>query len=560
MPTPQDLQRLRGLLTQLNAIGNVQRGELIRAEDWNTLVNAVTDVAQAVLAEEAAETVPAHEHLDQVSSAWLSPQLREVFERGPLADPAAQQRLLELEQKLKRLADRIDESRSNVEDFRKRLTDVATRDLEREAAVTNVRRAVENVLDARPDLLNIRNTLASVQREMGTVLQAASRLTVNGQPVDLGSVVNRVDELEGFRNRLRGANGELLDGAAIERRIGEVANRTVSQQQLDDAIRTRPTQVPTEVLSGIEDRLGTNLRNQVSERLGTFGNEIRGDVSNRLSGVGDLVNSRLNDALPGVTQSITTNLNAAIETARRTAIDSAIAGAGQALNTREQAIRADLTAGLADVRSGIAGAVRTEVGQQLPGQLAGIRTDLTAFNRRVDLVSAQATRHDETLNQHSIAIAAIPQDQTNLRNDLRTSLLAEIELRSANTSRLLNDRLNTFDRSQSDNFRALSEDLRKQASDAALRIATETATTQLRDMRAQILAEMRTVAREEVTVGVRDQVKTSVNEAVKEQFATVPQLIATEVRRTSSSSTGGTATRFEPGTLVLGRGIVGGGG
>jgi hypothetical protein len=557
MATPQDLQRLRALLTQLNAISNVQRGELIRAEDWNTLVAAVTDVAQAVLAEDATETVPAHEHLDQVSSAWLSPQLREVFERGPLADPAAQQRLLELEQRLKRLADRIDESRTNVEDFRKRLTDVATRDLEREAAVTNVRRSVENVLDPRPDLLNIRNTLASVQREMGTVMQAASRLTVNGAVVDLGNVVNRVGELEGFRNRLRGANGEVLDGAAIERRIGEVANRTVSQQQLDDAIRTRPTQVSPEVLSGIEDRLGTNLRNQVGERLGTFSNEVRGDVDNRLSGVGDLVNSRLNDALPGVTQTITTNLSASIATARREAIDSAIAGAGQTLNIREQAIRADLASGLADVRSGIPASVRTEVGQQLPGQLASIRTDLTAVNRRVDLVGAQATRHDEVLNQHSVAIAAIPQDQVNLRNELRTSLLNEVELRSANTARSLDDRLNTFDRAQSDRFRNLTDDLRKLSSDTALRIATDTATTQLRDMRAQMLAEIRTVAREEVTVGVRDQVKTSVNEAVKEQFATVPQLVATEVRRTSS--TGGPATRLDPGNVVLGRGIVGGG-
>lgn len=552
MPTAQDLQRLRGLLTQLNAISNVQRGELIRAEDWNTLVAALTDVAQAVLAEDAAETVPSHEHLDQVTSAWLSPQLREVFERGPLADPAAQQRLLELEQNLKRLADRIEESRGNVEDFRKRLTDVATRDLEREAAVTNVRRAVENVLDPRPDLLSIRNTLASVQREMGTVLQAASRLTLNGQVVDLGNVVNRVGELEGFRNRLRFANGELLDGAALERRLGEVSNRTVSQQQLDDAIRTRPTQVSPEVLSGIEDRLGTTLRNQVGEQLGNFGNEIRGDVNNRLSGVGDLVNSRLNDALPGVTQNITTNLNASIETSRRAAIESAIAGAGQALNTREQAIRADLTAGLADVRAGITTSVRTEVGQLLPAQLNAIRTDLTAVNRRVDLVSTQATRHDETLNQHSVAIAAIPQGQANLRNELRTSLLAEVELRSAATARSLDERLNTFDRTQSDRFRNLTDDLRKLSSDTALRIATETATAQLRDMRAQMLAEMRTVAREEVTVGVRDSVKNSVNEAVKERFAEVPGLIATEVRR-SSTTTGGNPR------IVTGGGLVGGG-
>jgi hypothetical protein len=533
MPTPEDLQRLRGLLTQLNSIGNVQRGELIRAEDWNALVEAVANVAQAVLGAEGAPTVPPHEHPDQVSSGWLSPQLREVFERGPLADPAAQQRLLDLEQGLRRLAERLDESRSRVDEFRGRLTDIVTRDLEREAAVTNVRRAVEGVIDPRPDLLNIRNTLASVQREMGSVLQAASRLTVDGQVVDLGLVVNRVGQLEGFRDRLRLSNGQLLDASAVEQRLAEVANRSVSQQQLDDAIRTRPTQVPTEVLSGIEDRLGTNLRNQVNGSLETFGTQIRGEVTNRLSGVGDLVSSRLNDALPAVTQSINTTLTASIEAARRGAIDAAIAGAGQALNTREQAIRTDLQSGLAELRSGIPATVRTEVGQQLPTQLASVRTDLTAVNRRLDLVSAQATRHDDTLNQHSVAIAAIPQDQANLRTELRQTLLAEVELRSTNITRSLDDRLATFDRTQSDRFRNLSDDLRRQSSDTAQRIATETASAQLRDLRAQMLAEIRSVAREEVTVGIRDQVRFQVNDVVKERFAEVPGLIATEVRRTN---------------------------
>ncbi len=126
MPTPQDLQRLRALLAQLMAIGNVQRGELIRAEDWNSLVTAVTDVAQAVLSVEATPTVPPHEHLDQVGSAWLSQQLRDLVERGPLADPATQTRLLDLDQRLKRLTDRLDEMRGRVDEFRGRMTDVVT--------------------------------------------------------------------------------------------------------------------------------------------------------------------------------------------------------------------------------------------------------------------------------------------------------------------------------------------------------------------------------------------------------------------------------------------------
>ena len=57
---------------------------------------------------------------------------------------------------------------------------------------------------------------------------------------------------------------------------------------------------------------------------------------------------------------------------------------------------------------------------------------------------------------------------------------------------------------------------------------------------------------------VRDQVKFQVSESVKEQFAVVPGLIATEVRRTNVATnvnTGTTSTRI----LTGGGTIVGGG-
>jgi len=549
MPTPQDLQRLRGLLTQLRAISNVQRGELIRSEDWNSLVAALIDVAQAVLAADGAVTVPAHAHLDQVTSAWLSPQLREIFERGPLADPATQQRLLEFERTLKRLADQLDDSRNRVDEFRGRLTDLATRDIERESAVTNVRRAVENVSDPRPDLLNLRNTLASIQREMGNVLEASTRLTVNGQVVDLGNVVNRVGQLEQLRERLRLANGELLDAATVERRLSEAINRTVTHEQLDDAIRTRPAELSPETLEGIEGRLGTNIRNRVNESFAGFGTEIRDEVDTRLAGVGNIVDARLNDALPGVSQTLTTSLTASIQAARASAIEAALAGAGQTLSAREQAIRRDVDTRLADINTNVNATVRAQVAQQLPDQLAGVRSDLSAVSRKLDLVSAQATRHDEAIGQHSVALARIPQDQVTLRNELRQTMISEVEVRTAAAARSVEDRLTTLDRTQSDRFKNLSDDVRKLSADNAQRVATETASAQMRDLRSQLLAEMRTVARDEAGVIVRDRVKLAVDESVKEQFATVPGLIATEVRRRDVT----------PGrNIVLGPTITGG--
>ena len=552
MPTPQDLQRLRALLAQLTAIGSVQRGELIRAEDWNSLVAAVTDVAQAVLSVEATPTVPPHEHLDQVGSGWLSQQLRDLVERGPLADPATQTRLLDLDQRLKRLTDRLDEMRGRVDEFRGRITDVVTRDLEREAAVTKVRRAVENVIDPRPDLLNLRQSLGSLQRDLGSVMEAASKMTIDGQIVDLGAVVNRVGQLEQFRERLRFANGELLDAASVENRLAAVENKFVTQGQLDDAIKNRPLEVSPEVLGGIEDRLGTNLRNQVNQSLEAFGAQIRTETNTRLGTVGDLVNSRLNDALPEVTRNITNTLNASIDAARKSAVEAAAANAAQAMDALNKSLRADLGRLIDNVGAGIAPAVKSELASQLAGQLEGLRADLANVSKKLNAVATQTARQEEVLNQHSVRLAALPQEQANLKNDLRTAMLGEIELRFSQANQSIDARLSDFEKAQAEQISTLTTDLRKLATDTARKIATETALAQTRELRTQLLAEMRAVAREEIAVSVRDQVKTAVAAEVKEQFTAVPGMVAAEVRRVTATNTNPVINRPGAGNIVIG--------
>jgi hypothetical protein len=531
MPTPQDLKRLQALLAQLGALGAVRRGELIRAEDWNSLVAAVTDVARTVLAVDVAPTVPAHEHLDQVTSAWLAPQLREVFERGPLADPAMQHRLLDLEQGLRRLSAQLDESRSRVDEFRGRLTDVITRDLEREAAVTRVRREVDNVIDPRPDLLDLRNTLATVQGDLGRVLQAAAQLTVAGEVVDLGSVVNRLGQLEQFRERLRLADGALLDAATVEQRLAQVTNSAVSPGQLEEALRDRPAGVPAEALAAIEGRLGTSLRAQVNQALDAAAAQIRDDVNDRLNSVGDLVDSRVNDALPGLTRGVINDLAASLDAAREDAINAALAGAAQALDAREQAIRDDLGGLIDDVRAGLAPAVSKELARQLPAQFDGLRSDLSDLSRRLDAVAAQAVRHEAILNQHELILARLPQDQVATKNDLRQTLLAEIDLRDAAARRTIDDRFAAFDTAQGVRLAGLAQDLRKQAADTALKVATDAANGQGRDLRAQLLAEMRAVAREEVGAAIRDSVRSTVNDVVKEQLVLINRMTPGDVGR-----------------------------
>ena len=554
MPTTEDLQRLQALLKSLEPLGDAQRGELILAEDWNALVSAVAEIARSVLAADSVPVIPPHEHLDQVTQAWLAQQLRDLIEKGPLSDPAMQGRLSNLELTLKRLSDRVDASANTVDDFRGRLTDVSTHDLERQADVTRVSRALDNVVDPRPDLQAFRNTLSVVQKDLSTVQEAASKLVLNGQVIDVGQIAGKVSALETFRDGFKAANGEILDAAAIERRFSEISVGFVRPEDLNNALKDRQFEISAEQLTALEGRLTTNITDQVNSKVAGFRGEVLGEVDGRFGTVGDLVGARLNDALPGVTQSVTSNLQPRIDAARQAAVDAAVTAAQQSITARESAVRTDFNAQLSDLRASVQLSVRAEVAQSIASQLTGLQTSVANALDRLDAISTRAAKADDLAQSQAAAIARLTQDAAALKNDIRTSLLSEIDLRFQAANRTIDDKIAAFSKTQNDRLDVVTRDITNQALDEARRVANETASNATASTRAQLMAEMRAIAREEAGSAVRDQVKVSVADAVKEQFTTIPGLISQEVRRTVG--TGGGAVPIRPG---LGNVIPGGG-
>lgn len=547
MPTPQDLERLRALLGQLEAIGGAQRGELIRADDWNMLVRAVEDLARAVLAADAAAAVPAHEHLDQITADWLSPGLRDLLERGPLADPAVQKRLTEIEQTLRRTRESQDVNDRKVEEFRGRLTDVAARDVERQAAVTSIRRVVDSVADPRPELQNMRSTLGVIQRDMSTVLDAASRLSVEGQVVDLGAIVTRVGALEEMRERLRTANGELLDAATIETRIAEIANRTITPETLDGILDSRPATISEDQIAGLETRLGGELRDQFNGVLDGFRTEIDSGVTTRLDGVEGLIATRVSDAAANITTSVTASLAPAIDTARRSAVDEATAAATRAIAAADADIRADLTVQVTDATVRVTADLQAQIGQRIASELGATGRAIADAVARIDALAVESARLDTVQRAQAQTLAAVPQQMVALRTELRDTVLSEIELRTRALTRSLDDQLATFQKAHDERFEAFGRDLRQQLLDEVRKTTIETAQTETRLLRTQLLAETRTIAREEANALMREQVQRSVNEAVKEQFAAVPGMVAAEVRRVNATRTDTGGTVVQPG-------------
>lgn len=507
MPTAEDLAQLKTLLNQLLPIAQVQAGELIRADSWNGLVNATMTLARTLLDRASDATVSAHTHLDQVTADWLAPTLRDQLQRGPLADPAMQSRLLAIEQQLKALLKQVDGQREDLSGVRGRLTDIATRDIVRESAVSDVTRKFAGLGDSRTDILDLRKSLGVVQNDMGTVLDAAQKLQVNGQTVDVGSLVARVGTLETFKSGFTAANGQVLDASAIEQRLAENRNQFVLHAQLDDALTNRPVEFTPAVLAGIEDRVGTTLRAQVNASFDTFGTQLRGETRASLSNVGDLVTSRLNDALPGVTQTVTASLTTVVDRAKQDAVAAAVKQAADQTGARETVIRADFDRLGADLRASFQTTVSAQLAQALPSALSDIRSSITALNSKTDVLGTRTGTIETTIGRQGGDIALLQQDSGRQRLELRDLLQSEIRLAADNISRDLTTNLQTMQATFRTQFDGLSSTITRSAIDSARAAAVDAAQVESRNARTQLLAEMRQVAKEEAGVLVREQVR-----------------------------------------------------
>jgi hypothetical protein len=505
MPTAENLAQLQSLLNQLLPIAQTRPGELIRAEDWNTLVGSVMSLARTLLQQEEAVEIPPHGHPDQVSVDWLVPTLRDQLQRGPLADPAMQTRLLSIEQQLRMLLRQVDGQRDDLSGVRGRLTEIATRDIARESAVIEVSRRVSGIGDARGEVLELRKSIGSVQSDLGTVLEAARSLQVDGQTADVGALVGRVTTLESFRQSFTSATGQVLDAATIEQRLAENRNQFVTQTQLDDALDNRSVVIPSDVIAGIEDRLGLALRTQTNSSFEALSGQIRAETQTSLSTVGDLVTSRINDALPGLTTSVTNGLTVRINEARDAAIATAVQQAASNTTARETAIRADLAKQDTDLRASFASTVKDQVAQQIPGALAGVLADVSAVSSKADLLGTRVGTVEATIGRQGDAVAALQQDAGRIRLELRELLQTEIKLATSALAADLSAQNATFRSQIQTQFDSLSRDVRQTAVDVATTTAVAAAQTETRNARTQILAEMRQVAREEAGTAVRDQ-------------------------------------------------------
>lgn len=406
MPTLAELDRLKALIGQLIKLRDVARGELIRAQDWNTIVDTLIEVTRAVIAGDGDLPAPIHEHTDQVSIGWLEPSLRAMIERGPLSDPAAVSRVNELERLNSRLAKRIDTIDEDAMELRRRITEISTRDLVRESEVTTIHRKIEGIADARDDVSALRATLRSIEENVQDAVEAGQRLVVDGEPVDIPSIIQRLEDVEALRERFRTSEGNLLDAATLEERFAKIRNDLVTEEELEQALQDRPGKIDADQLDGIKEEIRSVLMTEVQTSLTTLTTEIRTETSGRLSEVDALVATAVADSLASTRETLLAAVRPEIADAVKDGVDNVSTALEVKLNQSVDGLREELGSRIERIHGGIAETVRTVLKDEIPGYLDPITNELNGVSERLSASENDLSEHKKAYTAFGTEIKA----------------------------------------------------------------------------------------------------------------------------------------------------------
>jgi len=476
MATVSDIERLKALVDRLLPLSARVRGEVIAADDWNTVVGALLEVARAVVADTVETAVPDHDHPDQVTLGWLDPGLRALIERGPLADPASTSRMTAVERQAALIGRQLDEVSAHIRDLRVVTQRQETNDLDRASSLTALSRTVSGFKDPRNEIAALRASLDVI----GTNVSAVSAFAAGLGQLTPAAVLAGLAKVDQLQNRLTTATGTLLDAAEFERRLTELRTTLVTEEELTEALKNRPVQLSEAAKAQLLDESKVAAQRQAETSVTTLNETLRNQLNTRIDEVAKSAVQAARAAAAGfreelqtaITTQLTTiitegqragedRLNAKVDAAQtilRGAVDERITRLEGSLDNRVTAAitaaRPDLLAqlnanlearvsgldnrlaaaqkSLADVQRGLAAATN-ELAAVRQGninvqeQVGSLRADLLSEQNRVNLalkeLQQQIPPPSQGITTRELA-AALARNNDQLRAELQTTTIA----------------------------------------------------------------------------------------------------------------------------------------
>jgi hypothetical protein len=475
-----DIERLKALVDRLLPLASRARGEVIAADDWNTVVGALLEVARAVVEDDADAAIPEHAHPDQVAVGWLDPRLRTLIERGPLSDPTSTSRVSAIERQAGLIGRQLDEVSNQLRDLRVVTNRQETNDLDRSSSLTVLSRTVAGLKDPRDEVAALRASLDAIGANVSAVSTFAAGLG-DVTPADVLSGLRRIDQLQ---ERLTTPTGTLLDAGEFERRLTELRTTLVTEDELTEAIKSRPARLTNEAKAQLLDEaklaavrqaedsattLNEALRNQLTTRIdevaqsavqaarqaaGDFRDELKTAITEQMTQVveqgqratEDRMKERVDDvkvALQAVVDERITRFEGRVDDRVSAAITaskpSLMAELNATLDNRLSGLDGKLVTlqgGLVDIRTALTSAatevatVRQSTATALANQAAALRAELAGQQSRFDVALADVRRQIPPASQgitREELLTELARNNDKLRSEVQTTITSGVE-------------------------------------------------------------------------------------------------------------------------------------
>jgi hypothetical protein len=225
------LQRIASLVEQAGSISKKQRGMRIEAEDWNLLVDILLGVLQVErLQEESQQTqleekfaLRNHEHLGEVSLAWLDPDLQSRIGGG--GNVSTRQVLADMDRRIQNLRDEVMSLQTVVDTHQRALDRSAVDELDRSKALRDFQARFDSVSNLKTAVNTLSSDVGSLRANVDSVLELKKSLSdAQGNPIDVAGMRKELTDLQGIRESLNGIDGKPLTLRDLEVRLTDVAN------------------------------------------------------------------------------------------------------------------------------------------------------------------------------------------------------------------------------------------------------------------------------------------------------------------------------------------------
>lgn len=509
MPTIAKLERLEALVGRLEPLAEKTRGELIEAPHWNALVDSVIEVARSVLAEDKTEVVPEHEHSDQVGLGWLDSKLRGLVLEGGLTDPGEESRLSKLARDMKGITNQLEELELSISQLKSDLNGISTRDLLRESDMTTVSRKIDGITDARDEVATLRKTLRTLETDVKQAVEFGQTVTRDGELINVAELVTRVERVEELRAQFTTGQGTLFSANEFERRLVELQNTLVTEEELDKVLETVRKQVGDDLRSSVTEETREIANKATGDALTPMRNELLDQINTRFDSMDSTIDTRVADSA--------SDLSANLGNTLRKETDAEIArqiGALKGELTGESQTRFDDFSGKFDETfSSFRNEMDTKIADDIKTQLDAPLKDMEGRLRESESRAADlAGKADE--NQASIEANATRIEKT------RLELLAADTAARNNTSK----QLETLERTINDNLASQTEELRQTLTEEL----TLSLDGQIRDLESRLTKTSRDAARVESKL-LANELRADVNDIIQNQVGVLRTDLETSI-------------------------------